>query len=293
MFVSWQLLIFNFFVNIVGLAKGQLPLISKFRVFFKYSLLSLFFYLFKVLDVKSIGFLGYSIWGVNYQDLYYNIGEVFVRGDYYFRSTRINPVIFDCGSNIGISVLYFKLLYPKSKIYVFEPDKQIIVKLKKNIISNRLLDVAIYNCALGNKEGTSLLYKSKRLSSLTGTLIKKNVFARAKKVKIKTLSSFLKKEKKIDFVKIDIEGEEYGVLQDLEREGVMARIPEMVIEYHHNLGYEGMTLGSLLLIIEKGGFNYQIISWISPIQQRNRFQDVLIYAYNENFKNASTAKESI
>ena len=41
--------------------------------------------------------------------------------------------VIDCGANIGMSITYFKRLYPKSKIIGFEPDPKIFETLKKNI----------------------------------------------------------------------------------------------------------------------------------------------------------------
>jgi FkbM family methyltransferase len=43
------------------------------------------------------------------------------------------PVIIDCGGNIGLSVLYFKYLFPNSVITVFEPSPPVFEILKENI----------------------------------------------------------------------------------------------------------------------------------------------------------------
>src|SRR5688500_10055596 len=48
--------------------------------------------------------------------------EIFVREIYRFETDIRNPVIIDCGSNIGLSVLYFHKSYPGARILAFEPD---------------------------------------------------------------------------------------------------------------------------------------------------------------------------
>ncbi|HEX4602645.1 MAG TPA: hypothetical protein VH724_01505, partial [Candidatus Angelobacter sp.] len=48
--------------------------------------------------------------------------EIFARESYWFTSNKPNPVILDCGANIGMATLYFKWLYPLAQITAFEPD---------------------------------------------------------------------------------------------------------------------------------------------------------------------------
>src|SRR5262249_62206976 len=50
--------------------------------------------------------------------------QIFVREIYRFESSDDAPFIIDGGANIGASVLYFKKLYPKSRIIAFEPDPE-------------------------------------------------------------------------------------------------------------------------------------------------------------------------
>ena len=66
-----------------------------------------FKYLFDVPDIPSF------IW---------QFKEIFVDEIYKFDSKDEEPVIYDCGANIGMSCLYFKILYPKARITAFEGD---------------------------------------------------------------------------------------------------------------------------------------------------------------------------
>ena len=62
---------------------------------------------------------------INYKrpyELLHTYRELFCKEMYQFNSLSDEPVILDCGSNIGLSVLYFKTIYPKAKVWAFEPD---------------------------------------------------------------------------------------------------------------------------------------------------------------------------
>src|SRR5262249_51895723 len=57
--------------------------------------------------------------GLNLPLLY---SEFSARQSYRFASSRPDPVVYDCGANIGMATFYFKWLYPKAHIDAFEPD---------------------------------------------------------------------------------------------------------------------------------------------------------------------------
>ena len=52
--------------------------------------------------------------------------DIFINRVYEFEASRPDPRIIDCGSNIGMSVLYFKHVYPEARIVGFEPDPTIM-----------------------------------------------------------------------------------------------------------------------------------------------------------------------
>jgi uncharacterized radical SAM superfamily Fe-S cluster-containing enzyme len=44
------------------------------------------------------------------------IDEIFIKRNYEFKSPKESPKIIDVGANIGLSIIFFKQLYPKSII---------------------------------------------------------------------------------------------------------------------------------------------------------------------------------
>src|SRR5579872_5565430 len=79
--------------------------------------------------------------------------EIFLRQDYRCDFSDDAPVIVDCGANIGFAVLYFKVMFPRSTVYAFEPSPEAFRLLSLNIAANHLSDVKVFNTALSDRIG--------------------------------------------------------------------------------------------------------------------------------------------
>jgi hypothetical protein len=86
----------------------------------------------------------------------------------------------------------------------------------------------------------------------------------------------------VDFLKLDVEGSELAVLRDLESNGTIGQIRQMVIEFHHHMDPAVDNLSECLALLEAQGFGYQLTSGqvYTPIT-RGQFQDVLVHAYRK------------
>ena len=69
--------------------------------------------------------------------------EIWHNQSYFFECRTKRPFIIDCGSNIGLSVLYFKQLFPNSNILAFEPDPILCKYLNQNVRANGLTEIEI------------------------------------------------------------------------------------------------------------------------------------------------------
>ena len=85
-------------------------------------------------EVKA-DFFGVPIKAPDAASLVFLNRELFGQEIYKFQTDSEIPYILDCGANIGLSVIYFKKLFPNAKIVAFEPDKKIFDYLKFNINS--------------------------------------------------------------------------------------------------------------------------------------------------------------
>lgn len=117
--------------------------------------------------------LGFTMDYFELKDLLYLFDDIFVRQPYYFVTEKPDPLIVDCGSNIGTSILYFKKLYPEARIIAFEPFEEAFEKLRENVESNKLKNVRLHNVALSSKEGTvDFFYRPDKPGDLKRSTVK-------------------------------------------------------------------------------------------------------------------------
>ncbi len=180
----------------------------------------------------------------------HSLDEIFVDEIYKFTSDKENPYIIDCGANMGLSILYFKKLYPKSKIICFEPDEKTFKILKKNTLefsdSVELFKEAVWT------EDSDLTFYSE--GSLAGSTIV-DFSNKNEKITVKAIDFKKYLNKKIDFLKIDIEGAENEVIFDIK--GHLDNVNKLFLEYHGIIG-ETQNLGNILNLLTVNGFQYYI-----------------------------------
>jgi FkbM family methyltransferase len=210
--------------------------------------------------------------------------EIFVRREYQFTFDSPAPLILDCGSNIGVSVLYFKTTYPGARIVAFEPDETAFRTLEENVRANRWDLVELHHAALHSQDGEIDCFSAPALpGSLVMSSLPQRVSGAEGKVTARQtvqslrLSPFVTEP--VDLVKMDIEGAECDVMEDLARTGKLPLIKQIVLEYHHHLNAGENQMARLLALLEENGFGYQIYAPYSRPFGRRHFQDILLYAY--------------
>lgn len=175
---------------------------------------------------------------------------------YNFEADNDKPYIIDCGANIGVSIVYFKEKYPKSKIIAFEPDKNIFSVLKENIDKRGYDNITLINKGLWNHEG-KIKFTSDGADG--GKILHfNNAFPdRETDSEIETTSLRAYLDRKVDFLKIDIEGAESVVMEDCQN--LLQDVQHIFIEYHSTVN-ELQQLDSILNILTRNNFRYYIES---------------------------------
>jgi FkbM family methyltransferase len=204
---------------------------------------------------STLRFEGYTVRFNDGPNLYILYKDIFVHRIYHFDAMRPDPLILDCGSNIGMSILYFKQRYPRARIIGFEPDPAIVPFLECNIAGNNLKDVRWVQAAL-SCDGEKKIFFSDGIcgSGLAETLTRENSHAwKQYEVSCMRLRDYLTEP--VDFLKMNIEGAEYEVLADSEDR--LRQIREMIIEYHHLPGLP-RSLHQILELLHRQGFEYLI-----------------------------------
>jgi FkbM family methyltransferase len=122
-------------------------------------------------------------------------------------------VIFDVGANIGEYSFFLTKNFKNSKIYSFEPSKKTFQFLLKNTKNFSLIEPV--NIGFGNKKEIKILYSNKKDSAISTLHNRKIGLKERENVNIEKLDNFCKNRniEKIDFLKIDVEGNELNILE--------------------------------------------------------------------------------
>ena len=182
-------------------------------------------------------------------NFYMQYKDEFIRRIYHFEASRPDPLIIDGGSNTGMSILYFKHAYPGARIIGFEPDPSIFLLLEENIATNALKHVRMVNAGLSDA-GVPVRFVPD--GSAGGRLGEAD---NAVEVRMECLSSYL--DEPVDFLKLNIEGEELPVLREAEASGKLRNVRELVLEYHGWANGE-QRLGDILNLLDRNGYRYLV-----------------------------------
>ncbi len=200
----------------------------------------------------------------------YVFEEVFIHECY--GGCPITPAtILDCGSNIGMSIVYFKSLWPHARITGVEASPGTFALLQENVAG--LKDVRILNKAVSDREGSIPFYTSPGLGVSSTNPLR----GASEEVLVEAMPLSRLIEGEIDLLKIDIEGSEIAAFEELEASGKMPLIRFMFIEYHHHLPGESHALSTFLSRLERCGFNYETAAALP--KRVGNFQDIVIRAW--------------
>lgn len=157
----------------------------------------------------------------------------------------------DCGGNIGMSALWFKMEYPEADVTVFEPGPTLYPLLTGNLKRLGFTDVKTEQAAVWHEE-TVLNLSNDRAD---GGVVSDTAQPASREVPAIRLADRITGP--VDLLKIDIEGAEYTVFDDLAGSGALARIDRIAGELHaapDDAGRVAAMLGSL----HDGGFRVTI-----------------------------------
>jgi FkbM family methyltransferase len=122
-------------------------------------------------------------------------------------------VVLDIGSNIGFySELFSELVGEKGLVHCFEPDRENFTKLEKAMTGKK--NVVLNNAAVSDRNGELEFFVSHRLN-VDHRSYKPEKFAFSYKVKALQIDEYLGNNKKVNFIKMDIQGAEFLALQGM------------------------------------------------------------------------------
>ncbi len=183
-------------------------------------------------------------------------GTYFIEEIYEFKSDTDQPLIIDCGANIGVGCRYWKKLYPKSRVIAFEADKDIYDILCRNM--EGLPGFEAKPMAVWKQDG-SLKFNAVGIEGghleLNETPVDSPSENKAKQVEIPTFRLKNLLSQKVDLLKMDIEGAELETLRDCK--DLLTNVDRIFVEHHSFLG-QPQRLAEFFEILESAGFRLNI-----------------------------------
>jgi FkbM family methyltransferase len=151
----------------------------------------------------------------------------------FLRCSEGAKVLWDLGAHVGYYSLLFNSVQPAGRIVAFEPVERNMRMYKQHMELNEVDVYSMNQVAVSDKEGTLSFNVSR--TTVAGKLSPDGTSL----VKVIKLSSWFNESHATppDIIKIDIEGEEFKVLQDI-REILLRYRPRIFLSTHGPVVHE-------------------------------------------------------
>jgi FkbM family methyltransferase len=181
------------------------------------------------------------------------------------------PLIVEIGANDGSHTLEFLKLFPRARIFAFEPDQRAFTKLKANVVNR---GVVLYNVAVGAKDGEAQFHVSSGLPPNSPPRLQEQYaqgwdqsgslrapkthatiwpwckFEQTIVVPVKRLDSWSRENgvERIDFIWADVQGAEGDLIEGGHE--TLAKTRFFYTEYSNDEWYEGQpNLNQLMTLL--------------------------------------------
>jgi FkbM family methyltransferase len=190
---------------------------------------------------------------------------------------RRGDTVIDVGANIGwYTILASRAVGDDGLVIAFEPDPTNFELLKRNVESNGCRNVRLEQKALSNKPGSVTLFLHESNKGMHSLLSFKESEGSIDVEAVSLYDYLSANTRRIDFVKIDVEGAEAFVLEGMRKTLAanpdMSLLLEFVPERFVAAGYDPQ---SILSQLECGGFHFHEVATSGGLETRVGIQDLL------------------
>ncbi len=193
---------------------------------------------------------------IEYTDVYSMAAqyfEIFVQEAYAASDLPRSPRIIDGGANVGLATVFFLSRYPGARVTAFEADPAIATVLQQNLSRPGLGGAEVVAAALGREAGTCSFATD---GGMGGHITEGN----GCEVPMVRLSSYI--DEPVDLLKLDIEGGEFDVLDELCASGAIEGVRRIVMEVHAPAS-NSAGVARLWSLLARCGF-HAAVRWAEP-----------------------------
>jgi FkbM family methyltransferase len=190
---------------------------------------------------------------------------------------RREIVYVDIGTNVGNYVEFVNKIFKIKTLYCFEPQIDLIKNLEEITYVKKKF---IYPFALSNVEKIKNFYQYDiaSQSSFHKQVNNYNSLQKVRKIhkiKTSTFDKVFNKDLKIDFCKVDAQGEDYNILKGMEKNLKKGNIKILKVEVCFTRMYEktGSSYLDILNFLSKLNYNLISISKIKYVKNELLFMD--------------------
>jgi FkbM family methyltransferase len=144
-------------------------------------------------------------------------------------------------------------------VFAFDPTPKAIKWVKSQKLPEKF---HFFECGITDYEGTAEFYPPKNSGGVSYSILEKSINNQHVIIaKVHRLNFFLNQlgHEKIDVLKMDVEGAEYGIIQDLLASNI--RIQQLVLEFHHTLKHISIyETDKAVKLLMKNGFKIFYVS---------------------------------
>ena len=169
-------------------------------------------------------------------------------------------VIVDIGANIGYyALMESRLTGSRGFVYAIEPVPENFKNLEYNIRLNHFKNIECHMIGIGDKNGTAKIYLSPN-SNLNSLVMQKGKLTTGSiKIKLKTLGRFIRGKKFPNFIRMDVEGYEYEIINGMKNMLNDKKPLTIFIEIHPHIMKREQTI-FVLKTLKRCGFEATRIS---------------------------------
>lgn len=193
-----------------------------------------------------------------YYDITVQLEEIICNVQYNFETDSPAPFIIDAGGCYGLAAYWFRRLHPTAEILTFEPDPENAAIIRANIEQIGMETVTLQEAAVGVEESTVAFYANDDMPMGSSTLPRlKGLGHRTTQLEVAQVNLPDRiAGRQVDFLKLDVEGAEYAILDALD--GRMDGIRRMFIELHFGPDLPKSNLARVLDLLDRNGFDHMI-----------------------------------